>query len=92
MSDLNDMEYDVIFLKPLREYRFCSEETSKMIESRLEHLTDYIRQSDLDSSGYKSAKIEINKAIEGLELLNQSIIEKLKKNLEKAFDKLEGGK
>lgn len=92
MADLNDMEFDLIFSKPIREYRFCTEETSKMIESRLEHLADYIRQSEVESAGYKSAKTEMSRSVEGLEILIQSVIERLKKNLEKAFDKLEGDK
>lgn len=90
--DLNEMEFDALFSKPIRDFTFCTEEVTKMLKSRIDHLTEYLKDGNLESSIYKSSRTEINKAIDGLEFFYESALEKLKKNLDKAFDKLEDEK
>lgn len=87
--ELSSIEYTNLFSIPVRNLRFSMEELSKMLESRLDSLTKHVCENDLNNNEFKSSKLEIMRCIEGFELSLAAISEKLRKNVEKSFEKIE---
>ena len=93
--ELSEMEYHTLFVTPIHNFRFGVEELAKMFECRLENLTEYICENELNHSTYKNSRSEILKSIEGFRYSCEAICENMKKNIEKSllrFEETEGEK
>lgn len=87
--DLSQMEFHEMFISNIHHLRFALEEMGKMVEARLENLSRYVCENELNEHEFNDSRIEIQKAINGFKYSVKSLCENLKNEFKISLDKID---